>query len=238
MADAAINFNDIDDLDDFLDDVQEDVVQNKPVQKVTADESETGIELLDDIEEELTESEKEPQDDIAPIKVTKEDAEKAKAAAKSSSSRGSSVTSTHDLKLLGDSLFDAEKRPFLLSITDNDADSDDNIALFDTVKPVKVREKLANVMLWMAGNKSLSRYTALTFDFLAEKGEASKAEVRNHLLDNGVSLGTASSQAGQMTHILNVTKFAPMTGGVFKLNHDSVILGLLGGDEDTDASEE
>lgn len=214
------------DLDALIDSSQEEVA---PEQEETVVSS---VDELEDIEQELQEDDDAPV--VEPVKVTntKKDGGKKKASAPRVS------VNTQDLKALGESLFDDTN--MLLLTTDDDTtvkQTQENVARFDEVQPVKVREKLANVMMWVAGKKKLSRYTEETLKLLAKNKTLSKADIRNGLLDCGVAIGTASSQAGQMSHILVATKVATESAGKFELNTGSVIMALLDGPDDTDSEE-
>ncbi len=140
----------------------------------------------------------------------------------------------------GQKLFDNDK-PLLLVLDDADEAPETvtkaNLEAIDTVKPVKVREKIANALAWVSQGKTLSKYTKATFELVKSKGEVTKADVTNHLLDQGVNLGTASSQSGQMSHILTSLKVATFDGSKFKANPDSLLLQMLSVSEESESEE-
>lgn len=236
---TAEQIEDFDELDALINDAQMDA---EPAKDVKADEAEPVVveevesedvdhALLEDINDDLEEADSVEAVEDAPITVTPKPAKKKKASAPRFSTGASLVE-------FGSKMFDKDK-PLLLTVDDAAADdteqvSNDNLAAFNTVSAVKVREKLANLMMWISGQKSLSKYTMATFQALIKQGEMSKADVRNNLLDLGLSVGTASSQAGQMTHLLKVTKIATVESGKFKFNEDSVIAAMLTPEETTE----
>lgn len=207
---------DLDELSDDLDEAEqvESAIQLQVPAKKTANKA-----VEDDEEVEEADFEE----------VKPETAEKPKTKPKKASAP--KFVASGSLVEFGEKLFDKDK-PLLLTVDDADESPDSvttaNLNAIDAVKPVKVREKLANALAWVAQGKTLSKYTRATFELVKSKGEVSKADITNHLLDQGVNLGTASSQSGQMTHILTSLKIATLESNKFKVNPDSVILQMLG----------
>lgn len=253
---TAKDIEEFDELEAMLSDMQDDVSPEIEVEEIDATADIDLDELSDDLDEaeeiestiqlqvpakkkveETAESEDEPvTEDDEPVKSEPVAKKTKKVSAPKFVASGSLVE-------FGEKLFDKDK-PLLLTVDDADVSPDvitaSNLACIDAVKPVKVREKLANALAWVAQGKTLSKYTRATFELVKSKGEVSKADVTNHLLDQGVNIGTASSQSGQMTHILTSLKIATLVGNKFKVNPDSIILQMLGTADEatTEESEE
>lgn len=219
-AESTIEDIDLDELSDDLDEAE--TVESSIELKVPLKKQEAAVEaeLLDDIEEDAVEAEKlEPEKEKVEPKKTK--------AKKTSSPRFDKAAS---LVECGKLLFN-DSNPFLLVADDADETADEvtesNLERLDGVKPVKVREKLANAMAFLAQGKTLSRYTRAALELALSKEEFTKADVTNQLLDQGVAMGTASSQSGQMTHVLTCLKVAEFKGGKFVTNPDSILLSMI-----------
>lgn len=217
MSNAAIDYDDLDGLDDLISDVQ-----NEAVESEAKADSKEDFESLEAISDELAEVEE--MKVSHPVKIEPPKTAKKKASSTSRFANGDSLVS------FGETLFNASA-PLLLVAEDADLTPEEatsqNLTSIDAVKAVKVREKLANLLAWMRGDKSLSRYTEHTIKQIILKEEMTKADVCNSLLDLGLKMGTASSQAGQMTHILQVMKIAELKGGKFVLNPDSTIVSMM-----------
>ena len=232
MSDIDNNLDiDLDELDDFIGSAQEEV-EPKAAKEAESTENES-VELdltqLEEIEEEI--SEEQSVADAAPLpKKTV-----AKKEAKKPTKTGGALkfNASDDLVKFAQQSLDGKK--LILQADDGDSDVENNLEGIQKVAPVKVREKLANLISWYSGKKELSRYTMSTLKLLSEKGQVSKADLRNNLLDS-VGPGTASSQAGQMTHLLTSVRAANYVDGKFVANEDSVVLQLVKLQTDSDAA--
>jgi hypothetical protein len=109
------------------------------------------------------------------------------------------------------------------SITPSEDSRKEFLQSLEAVPIVKVREKLVNLINFVAHGATLSRYSLATIKLLDEKGAITKAEISNNFLDIGVKIGTASSQSGQMSKLLLVAKIATFEDGRFVANPDSII---------------
>lgn len=233
MGNAAVA-SEIDELDALLSDVGAEVeaVSSQTVIEVSPEAvSIDELDAIEEIAEDLEEAETKP---VVTLSVPKESQNKGKATAKKASKSSTSVpklTASTNLVEYGQKLFNKEQ-PLMLTVDDGDLDAleatETNLKALQEVKAVKAREKLANVLVWAAMGKTLSKYTRATLELAKSKEKFTKADVSNNLLDNGVSLSTASSQAGQMTHVLVALKIATLKGNEFVTNKDSTLLQLLG----------
>lgn len=212
---------DLDELSDDLDEAEqvESTIQLKVPKKASTDK------------EEIEEADFEEVEPVSTEKVEKKKPKKTSAP---------KFVASGSLIDYGQKLFDNDK-PLLLVLDDADEAPETatkaNLEAIDAVKPVKVREKIANALAWVSQGKTLSKYTKATFELVKSKGEVTKADVTNHLLDQGVNLGTASSQSGQMSHILTSLKVATFDGSKFKANPDSLLLQMLSVSEESEPEE-
>jgi hypothetical protein len=229
----------LDDLDDFFEVLQSEEVgakeaksakvetQNLDLSELDAEiaeddaaaDPEDSIQILKSEKSEKDEDKEEEEEIIVEDKPVEVKVKKSKVAKRLSPS----YSSAHSLVDFGKSVLLGSE---LVLVSDETSTTEDNLQLFEDVKAVKVREKLANMLSWYAGTKTLSRYTATTLKLLIDKGEVTKADLRNNLMDI-VKPSTASSQAGQMSHILKATKVAIEKSGKFVANEDSVMLALM-----------
>ena len=248
----AVEIEEFDELEAMLSDMQDEVAPEVKVEELDATADIDLDELSDDLDEaeevestiQLQAPKKAAAIDDEDIEI--EDAEIIESKPVEKKAKKASTpkfVASGSLSDYGQLLFNKDK-PLFLTIDDASESPDvvttANLNAIDAVKPVKVREKLANALAWVAQGKTLSKYTKATFELVKSKGEVTKADVTNHLLDQGVNLGTASSQSGQMTHMLTSLKVATFEGGKFKANPDSIILQMLTitDEETTEESEE
>lgn len=242
-ANAENQYDDIDELDALFSEAQDEAVDVDTDERANAEEEqhkeetqsvEIDADELSDLDEDLTEAESHEPASKPPV----EKKEKKQASSKKSSApRFSSGESLVDygLKVL-------DGKPLFLSTEDSDENEEQitqsNLERLEAVQAVKVRDKLANVIAAVARGKALSVYTASTIKLLAKGQPVTKADIRNNLLDLNIGMGTASSQAGQMTHLVQALKLAEFRGGKFHPLEESVMAALYGEDESEDDSSE
>ena len=223
---AAVNTAldaEIDELDMLLaEEIEEEIEADqtdKPVKiEVSSDDMDLDLESLD---EDLEAADAATVD--APVKIKKKEP-KVKATKAKATSSSPRFNSTENLVEFGKKVLDGAE----MSLDANsEASTQECLERLEGVKPVKVREKLANLLLWAVKGKSLSKYTQVTLDLIAKaEGPVTKADIRNNLLDAKVKLSTASSQAGQMTHILTAAQIVVESGNAFTVNEGSTLLAL------------
>lgn len=93
--------------------------------------------------------------------------------------------------------------------------------------PVKVMDKVQNVMAWSQGLAELSVYTQISVTHLINAGTSDTAGFRLAMMSNPTKpypSSTASAQAGQMMSILPVLGMAIKDGKTLTLNEDSPLV--------------
>lgn len=91
----------------------------------------------------------------------------------------------------------------------------------------KVKEKAINVFLAIDGKASLSVFTKIAIDMLAEKKELTSSELKNRYLGRPYSPGTAGAQSSQMMKLLPALKIATREGSRLYLDEDSPVFKAL-----------
>lgn len=204
----------LDELDAFLTEA-DNVEETKEPIDLKVEKADVDLEAIED--DLATADEVEVEQPIETKKATKK-AQKKKAPV-------ARFTSTDSLVEFGNKLLAGGDMKLDVAANDDTAQC---LARLDEIKVVKVREKLANLLSWAVQGKALSRYTAITMNMVSKaEGPISKADIRNNLLDANVKLSTASSQAGQMTHILTAAQIVNEVNGQFEVNENSTLLGLF-----------
>ena len=90
----------------------------------------------------------------------------------------------------------------------------------------KQQERVVNMFRWISGGK-LRNYTEIAMKLLAEKGEITSVELRDHYVSLHKSPKTANSQVSNYMHVLPAMEIATKVGNVLTLNSDSTIMAMF-----------
>jgi len=224
QVNTAVEMTDLDDLESLLSSIQEDVVEVKDFVDLEIKEADI-TDIMDDIEsieadlDEIDSMELESKPAVVIEKASERVVTVAVETPKVKAKSAPRVDST-DLR----SLVNAQDS-FILDAEIGESESYG--VDFEAIKIVKVRDKLANVVQFMSGSRSLSRYTLETVKFLINNPNTTKQGLTNNFLDLGLAIGTASSQSGQMTRLLPTSHIANIIGSTVTLNETSVIVAMV-----------